>query len=931
MLKNIVQKITKNKYYLIGAISILLLLVITLGTAALRSTLSILGTTRIKENSWVIYFDHVHDEQFNDNVDAEKHAIIVDQKKTRIEFTVDLQPGEVYEYTVDVINDGSINAMIDNVSKIELSEAQKKYLDFEVYYTSGEDAGKEPSRCDRLDAGTSREIKVSVRYKKGLDKDEYPTDDVHLNLFLEITYDQEFNCEKEHESPYSLIIDPNGGVLHLPGQDRTDAITYNLLQDSDYYSSSITLPTVEYEGKNFVQWVVEYPESGTYVLTDTTFTIGEENVKLVAQWKDGDYVARIQRTYFETIQKAFDAADGSWTSDGKSYNVNWNGDNTVHLLRNTEEYPTNTTTVPFVFNLEAFTVTGRITNASGSNLTLVNGRVVEKKQNEEDTLEGAVINRGIFALGVNDGVVDVENSISLKGIELGLDNTAGAFKFYDGYIEGDTAFIGDYHDCPDNYYAFINNLTVDGNQIERAYLVNTATRAVVKTVKENTKPILFYNVQSAVNYVVETKKPFPHTSATDNQYEIHAIRDFEAAYQVHVPENSRIIFDLENFRVWTGEKIINDGYFEIKSSDNNRASIKTSKLIENNGTLKVNNINAATTTDSYVIENKGALEFVNSEIHGQHVYAVTNTGTGSITFDNKTLIDSKEQYGLYNSSPNLNINDGTIYGFYNEGNGAQISGGTLKIYHWTTESWSGVNHHYVPAVTNVGTLNITGGTITENEYDTCLVNNSGNLNISGGELNSKYKTLCNNYNSSYGHTYVTGGTLTSENRTVYGGYVKVSNNASITSVNGSVVDNSDLEVDNGTVSTENGYATYYSNVTLKSGEIVTENGTAVYTGYNNSLTQTGGTVHSLDGAAVEGMNVNISAGTIAGTTYGIKNGGTVTVSGGTITSDDKAITCSSIDISGGTITSPNDAVTTTNLNITGGTVESTNYNAITVN
>ena len=84
MFTDFLHKLTKNKYYLIGVISIFLLLVISLGAAALRSTLSINGTTKIKENSWIIYFDHVHDEQFNDNVNPERHAIIVDQKKSII-------------------------------------------------------------------------------------------------------------------------------------------------------------------------------------------------------------------------------------------------------------------------------------------------------------------------------------------------------------------------------------------------------------------------------------------------------------------------------------------------------------------------------------------------------------------------------------------------------------------------------------------------------------------------------------------------------------------------------------------------------------------------------------------------------------------------------------------------------------------------------
>ena len=150
MFTNLLHKITKNKYYLTGAICIFLLLVITLGTALLRSSLSIVGNTKINENSWVIYFDHVHDEQFNDNITPDRRAVIVDDEKTRIEFEVDLHPGELYQFTVDMINDGTSDAVIEEVRKSVLTAEQLKYLDFTIEYTSGESAGQEPKVCDIL-------------------------------------------------------------------------------------------------------------------------------------------------------------------------------------------------------------------------------------------------------------------------------------------------------------------------------------------------------------------------------------------------------------------------------------------------------------------------------------------------------------------------------------------------------------------------------------------------------------------------------------------------------------------------------------------------------------------------------------------------------------------------------------------------------------
>ena len=943
MFKDFIHKITKNKYYLIGVISVFLLLVISLGTAALRSTLSIVGTTKIQENTWEIYFDHVHDEQFNDNVTPEKHAVIIDREKTQIEFTVDLKPGEVYEYTVDMINDGSIDASIERVEKTQLTDAQKKYLDFEIQYTEGASAGLEPKTCDTLLAGQSRNIKVSVRYKKGLEVDEYPQQDLHLTLFFNIVYIKRILTCPEEPTAYKLTVDPNGGYFDdFEGADRTDPIVKYLALNSDIYPSTYEIPIPKHSEDNFNGWEVVYPvegEESSYILPETpnaqnkyNFTIGNEDVKIKALWKQGNYVARIEDKKFETIQMAFDAADGRWTDlNGNSQSYSWH-DNTVHLLRDTEEYPTNDTTVHFVFNLESHTVTGRITNSANGKLTLINGRVEEKENNENDDIEGALVNYGIFSLGVDDGVVDVENSVALKGDSIGLYTASDSthyFNFYDGYIEGDVAYIGKYKGHPTDYYVFINDLTSGDKKIQRAYLVNNASRAVVKTEDEDgSNRVLYYNVQSAIVRVINNKKDNP--SLTNYETTLRAIRDFEAAYDITVPQNQEIYFDLENYRIWTGSNVTNNGTFHIYSSNNSRANIKAAKTITNNGTMDINNIKLDATDDIYVISNNGSLDLSNTEVHGQHVYAVVNNGTGTIAFNNKTLIDSTEQIGLYNTSSNLNITDGTIYGFFNEANGAQVTGGNFKIYHWTTPSWSGVNHHYIPAIRNSGTLNVSNGDVTDSEYDTYVVQNKGTINISGGTFDSIYRTFSNNYDNSNGTINITGGNIHSNKNIVYGGNTYISNNASISSDNGSAIEYGYLEVNGGILTTISGNSLNNSSAKITAGEIVSEHGTAVEGNYERTITVTGGTIHSLDGTAIKGTNVNISGGTIEGVTYGIESGVNVSVTGGTITSDDKAVTCTSIDISGGTITSPNDAVNTRDVTVTGGTITSEDGTAITL-
>ena len=95
-MKSMFLKLKKNKFTFFMTITIVLLIMISLGTALISSTLSIIGNTTIKENSWIIYFDKVR--KSSDSVDSDNDAKIVDFKKTRIEFTADLKnPGDFYE------------------------------------------------------------------------------------------------------------------------------------------------------------------------------------------------------------------------------------------------------------------------------------------------------------------------------------------------------------------------------------------------------------------------------------------------------------------------------------------------------------------------------------------------------------------------------------------------------------------------------------------------------------------------------------------------------------------------------------------------------------------------------------------------------------------------------------------------------------------
>ena len=169
----------RNIYIIIAIVTILL---IGLGYAFLTSNLNIIGNTNINKNTWGVEFKNV--QVTSGSVEASTPQI---SNKTTVNYTVTLdKPGDYYEFTVDAVNKGSIDAMIDSVSNTGLTTEQKKYMNYTATYTSG----KEISKKQELKAGSKEKIQVRVEYKKDITAEDLPSDNQQLNLTFTIEYVQ---------------------------------------------------------------------------------------------------------------------------------------------------------------------------------------------------------------------------------------------------------------------------------------------------------------------------------------------------------------------------------------------------------------------------------------------------------------------------------------------------------------------------------------------------------------------------------------------------------------------------------------------------------------------------------------------------------------------------------------------------------------------
>ena len=122
--------------YIILSIVIILVFTLTVVYAVLSITLNISGNTEVTAASWNIHFNNIQVNSSNVSTATEPTII----NSNTVNFAVTLtNPGDYYMFTVDVVNSGSIDAMIDSIEKLpQLSETQSKYLNYIVEYQSGE-------------------------------------------------------------------------------------------------------------------------------------------------------------------------------------------------------------------------------------------------------------------------------------------------------------------------------------------------------------------------------------------------------------------------------------------------------------------------------------------------------------------------------------------------------------------------------------------------------------------------------------------------------------------------------------------------------------------------------------------------------------------------------------------------------------------------
>ena len=220
----------RKTLYLVLCIVVVSVFTLSIAYAAMSAVLEIHGNSEVVASSWDIHLENVQVKSGS----VATNAPVISGNST-LAFDVELNtPGEFYEFTVDVVNDGSIDAMIDSVVKTpELTNEQSKYIKYEVTYENGESI----STKQTLKKGTSTPIKVRVEYRKDIVASDLPSIATELSLKLTLVYVQS-------DGSGSSI--PNNGakVVNVVSGDGTQEGNEVCIGEECFYVISSTDTTV---------------------------------------------------------------------------------------------------------------------------------------------------------------------------------------------------------------------------------------------------------------------------------------------------------------------------------------------------------------------------------------------------------------------------------------------------------------------------------------------------------------------------------------------------------------------------------------------------------------------------------------------------------------------------------------------------------------
>ena len=475
-------------------------------------------------------------------------------------------------------------------------------------------------------------------------------------------------------------------------------------------------------------------------------------------------------------EKVFDSTSDTYNADINNYGNYTVSETTINQTLN--NYGSG------IFNINSGMIKSWVYNRDTSTLNISGGTIgygienigtgtVNMTGGNIDTSRNGITNNngGTINIGTKDGTVNKESPIIKSSSDNGIYNGNGTLNFYDGTIKGKTAISGTINDIEENY----DIIKQAENGLEVKYLGREYAAQIESTGEK------YYTLKEAIDAVTDTSET------------VKLLRDITTlptAETITITDDKNIVLNLNGNVINQGNEVLitNNGTLKFKGSDedNNAGSIISSSgtIIENNGIFTIEKGTfSSTKTLNNLIDNKGTM--VINNVYIPVISSKSNIiNSGSLTVNNGTLsagnmiyneatgnlIMNDAKISFWGNFKQFITNEGTAHiyiksynmycSFYNEQStfvynkeGANVIiegftniGGYGSIFLNNLGTASIVNSNitssitqYSPSISNGGNLDITNSSIPSSIY----LGNYGNLNLT----KTTYDGTMDNYNS----------------------------------------------------------------------------------------------------------------------------------------------------------------------------------------
>ena len=171
----------RNKLKLNNKAIAVLAIFLAVGFAYISSAVNIGGVFTLFKSTWDIHFDNV--QVTEGSVSATTPSF--DSQHPQLDLSVSLtNPGDYYEFTIDAVNNGDIDGMLDTFSDLGLTEEQLAYLKYTVTYADGEELAK----YQELNAGDTCTFKIRIEFRDDIPASDLPAGGASLSLGFDVSY-----------------------------------------------------------------------------------------------------------------------------------------------------------------------------------------------------------------------------------------------------------------------------------------------------------------------------------------------------------------------------------------------------------------------------------------------------------------------------------------------------------------------------------------------------------------------------------------------------------------------------------------------------------------------------------------------------------------------------------------------------------------------